>query len=580
MSDGRTLWPLGRFYVGGVIASGVAIALALLFYLLGAGIPEQFQPRFLSGVALLSGLGIVLGSLIHRRETQALGALLGGTAPPDAPLVVTAWRELQVYPVRAPFFGAGLTLILTGLLCLFVWRATGDPVDAGFAGAGGVLASLLTAVWIHLLQTRLARGLAGRVLEAARGLVDVSTLPLAPGQLWVRLAYLLGASAVAVMLFVGVLLFDGAVETLGGRLSPEAFRLRVVLVTTLGLVVGLGSTLATLAVVGRTMREIAGTVERLRDRPADTLVTATLGAPELGSLARELDGVFGRLRARDEIRLALVANGRYRPLDILGYGASAAVYRALDESLQRQVALKVIHPYLVREPEDLATQRARLRREVRAAGRLRHPGVVQVYDTGEIEQGEQHYLFIAMELVEGLSLRKRLRDGPLTFAEAVALSRDVAEALAHAHARGVVHRDFKPANILIDGEGGAHLTDFDVAIVDGASTLTGLIGTPQYMSPEQAEERPVTPAADQWALGVVLYESLTGQQPFVRDDPFSTIAAILEAPVPSLAERCSDCPASAADAVHRMLSRRAEDRFPDVRAAVEAFAGASGGDPA
>ncbi|MCO5169822.1 MAG: protein kinase [Planctomycetes bacterium] len=208
------------------------------------------------------------------------------------------------------------------------------------------------------------------------------------------------------------------------------------------------------------------------------------------------------------------------------------VHRALDERTGRVVALKLM---LDAGPDEAA----RLAREVGALASLDHPGIVAVRDVGRA--GERAYL--AMELVEGTSLAQRLRAGPLPVAEAVDVVGQVAAALAHAHGRGVLHRDVKPANVLLDRAGRARLADFGLARRAGDARLTAtgeLLGTPAYMAPEQAnaDRARVGPWSDVWALGAVLHEALTGRAPFGGATALATLAAVLEAaPAPVSALR-------------------------------------------
>ncbi len=215
----------------------------------------------------------------------------------------------------------------------------------------------------------------------------------------------------------------------------------------------------------------------------------------------------------------------------LGRGGMGVVYRALDPGLGRPVALKVI-----RDPSRAGRDElARFEREARAIARLKHPGIVSVYETGEHE-GEP---FIAMELVPGESFEALLRRGPLAPKRVAEIVRAVALALAHAHEHGVVHRDMKPANVLVDQEGAPHVLDFGLARSEGAETqltLTGeLLGTPAYMAPEQASGVPGQqgPRTDVHALGAILYRALTGRLPFEAENPQALLYKVLtEEPLP------------------------------------------------
>jgi serine/threonine protein kinase len=197
---------------------------------------------------------------------------------------------------------------------------------------------------------------------------------------------------------------------------------------------------------------------------------------------------------------------RYQLESLIGRGGMGTVYRALDTRLGRRVAVKL----LVDTP---AADEARFRAEVRMLARLSHPNLVRVLDTGE----SNGRLFLVMELIEGTTLEKRLRTGPLPPDDAAILGAEVSSALAYVHRQGIVHRDIKPANILLDREGVAHLADFGIArLVDTTGATTGMVlGTPAYLAPEQVQGGEIGPAVDIYALGLVLIETLTGERAFV-----------------------------------------------------------------
>ncbi|TAJ19254.1 MAG: serine/threonine protein kinase, partial [Planctomycetota bacterium] len=204
--------------------------------------------------------------------------------------------------------------------------------------------------------------------------------------------------------------------------------------------------------------------------------------------------------------------------ELLGRGAMGSVWRARQLELSRDVALKVLAPATSNDP----SFRARFEREARALAALDHPHIVRVYDYGQAGP----YSFLLMELVEGASLRELLQQGRLGEAEVLGLARDTCAALAYAHARGVVHRDIKPENLLVDGAGRIKVADFGLAKLVGPAATASLrssggerVGTPLYMAPEQLEQpASVDHRADLYALGVVLYELLTGELPIGRFD--------------------------------------------------------------
>ena len=214
---------------------------------------------------------------------------------------------------------------------------------------------------------------------------------------------------------------------------------------------------------------------------------------------------------------------RYRLIERIASGGSAEVWRAVDEQLGREVAVKRLHPHLV--PDEAS--RKRLTAEARAAAGLSHPVIVGIYDVDAT--GESAAL--VMELVDGESLGTRIsRDGPLDPRRAVAITADVAEALFYAHQQGVIHRDVKPGNVLLSNDGRTRLVDFGIAHSLAASTerltMTGtVIGTLHAMAPEQLAAGPITPRTDLYGLGVVLHEALTGRQPYPASSPVALVDA-------------------------------------------------------
>jgi beta-lactam-binding protein with PASTA domain/predicted Ser/Thr protein kinase len=211
-----------------------------------------------------------------------------------------------------------------------------------------------------------------------------------------------------------------------------------------------------------------------------------------------------------EVNEGSVVDGRYRVLRRLGSGGMADVWLAEDTHLQRRVALKVLHRRFAQDREFVE----RFRREAESAAGLQHPNIVSVFDRGKFEGT----YYIAMQYVEGATL-KQLIDAGLTLEQAVALIRQVLEAARFAHRHGIVHRDLKPQNVIVDGEGKALVTDFGIARA-GVSEITqagAVMGTPHYLSPEQAQGFEVTTVSDLYSIGVILYEALAGRVPFEAD---------------------------------------------------------------
>ncbi|MFG2077848.1 serine/threonine-protein kinase [Nonomuraea maritima] len=257
---------------------------------------------------------------------------------------------------------------------------------------------------------------------------------------------------------------------------------------------------------------------------------------------------------------------RYVLGDRLGGGGMGEVWRADDTVLGRTVAVKVLMPALT---DDAAFTR-RFKNEARAMATLRHPGVVDVYDYGTCEVEGRPVTFLVMEHVRGESLDRVLRRGPLDVATTMRLVAEVADALSAAHAQGIVHRDVKPANLMVRPDGHVALTDFGIAHSASAANLTAtgtMLCSAGYCAPEMAASSEVTPAVDVYALGVVAYECLTGQLPYQGDTPVQIIFKHLNAPVPRLP---GDVPGGPRQVVERALEKTPATRWPSAPAMAEA----------
>src|SRR5258708_12558053 len=257
-----------------------------------------------------------------------------------------------------------------------------------------------------------------------------------------------------------------------------------------------------------------------------------------------------------------VLGERYQLQEPIGRGGMATIYRGQDMRMDRIVAVKVLREVYSTDPKFVT----RFQREAKAASSLQHPNIVQVYDYG---QTDGNY-FIVMELVEGTDLRRYLRSrGVLAVDRAIIIAHDVALGLGAAHRRGIVHRDVKPQNVLVGKDGSIKLTDFGIASVykdinAERLTTTGMtLGTVQYYAPEQAQGEIVSPAADVYALGIVMYEMLTGRTPFDGDTPVAVaMQHIQDVPVPP-SELNPGIPQALEDIIMRCLEKIPEMRFRD-----------------
>lgn len=261
-------------------------------------------------------------------------------------------------------------------------------------------------------------------------------------------------------------------------------------------------------------------------------------------------------------------DARYRLEERIAGGGMGEVWRARDDVLGRVVALKVLRPEYADDPEF----RARFRAEARHTAALSHPGIATVHDYGEVEAPDAHgnvrtSPYLVLELVPGESLARLLaREGRLSGDRALDVLAQAGRALQAAHDAGIVHRDVKPANLLVRPNGVIKVTDLGIARAAGATALTGtgaVLGTPHYLSPEQAAGRGATPASDVYALGVVGYQCLAGRRPYAAEHPAAILAAHRELPPDPLP---ADVPEAAAQVVLRALAKRPGERTPSAEA--------------
>ena len=255
--------------------------------------------------------------------------------------------------------------------------------------------------------------------------------------------------------------------------------------------------------------------------------------------------------------------GRYEIRREIGRGGMATVYLAYDPRFQRQVAIKVLPRQFTHDPRYLA----RFEQEAQLIAKLEHPAIVPVYDFGEHEDAP----YLVMRYMAGGSLRERLQGEPLTLEQTSAIMERLAPALDKAHQVGIVHRDIKPANILFDEDGNLYLADFGLARLADASKSMTMVGTPAYMSPEQVKRTgKIDGRADIYALGVVLFELLTGKEPYPAEDNMQKMMAHVLEPVPDLLEANPDLPISAQGIIDRTMAKDREERFRSARELAQA----------
>jgi serine/threonine-protein kinase len=265
--------------------------------------------------------------------------------------------------------------------------------------------------------------------------------------------------------------------------------------------------------------------------------------------------------------------GKYEIRAEIGRGGMGTVYRGYDPTLDRHVAVKVLAPHLVWQENFVE----RFMREARSAARLNHPNIVTIHDVGN----EAGWYYFVMEFLEGRALTDVIeQSGPMSPEQVLKILRPLASALDYAHNKGVVHRDIKPSNIVVSPSGHVTLTDFGIARAAQEARLTNtgtVVGTPEYMSPEQAKGMNVDVRSDQYSLGVMVYQMLTGRVPFEADSTLALMYKVVHEPPPPMATLRSDLPAGVASALERAMAKEPGARYPGVAAFVgdleHAFAG-------
>ncbi|MEL7235021.1 MAG: protein kinase, partial [Chloroflexota bacterium] len=256
--------------------------------------------------------------------------------------------------------------------------------------------------------------------------------------------------------------------------------------------------------------------------------------------------------------------GQFTILEEVGRGGMATVYRATQQSINRDVAVKVLPQQFLHDPGFFE----RFKREVEVIAHLEHPHIVPIFDYGE----NNGMPYIAMRYLAGGTLRNIIKSGQPQLKDLIRPIQQVASALDHAHLQGIIHRDLKPGNVLRDTSGNAYLTDFGIArVLNSDLTGSAIIGTPAYMSPEQARGETLDARADVYSLGVVLFELITGEEPFKAETPIAMILKHLHERVPYLSEYRADIPADVDKVIAIATEKQASDRYSSAGALAEAF---------
>lgn len=252
--------------------------------------------------------------------------------------------------------------------------------------------------------------------------------------------------------------------------------------------------------------------------------------------------------------------GRYEILEVIGHGGMATVYKARQTSMNRTVALKILPRHLMRDD----TYLQRFEREVKIVAQLEHRNIVPVHDYGE----HDNQPFIAMRYMPGGSVREMIETGTLDEQTVLDIITQIAPALDYAHSKNVLHRDLKPSNILLDDNGGAYITDFGIARIlgteDKSATITtqGVVGTPSYMSPEQAQGKPLDSRSDVYSLGIMLFEMMTGRRPFIGDTPYGIAIMQVTTPPPLPRTLNPEVTGAVEQVILKSLKKHPENRYP------------------
>ncbi len=263
--------------------------------------------------------------------------------------------------------------------------------------------------------------------------------------------------------------------------------------------------------------------------------------------------------------------GPYQILEQIGLGGMATVYKAYQPGMNRLVALKVLPEHYARDPRFVK----RFEREAQVVAKLEHRNIIPIYDYGS----HNDITYLAMRYLQAGTVKDILAHGALSLNDVAKLLSDIASALDYAHSQGIIHRDVKPSNVLVDKQGNAYLTDFGIAkVLEGTADFTGssVLGTPAYMAPEQTLGKPATAQSDIYSLGVMLYEMVVGKPPFEADTPMAIALMHVHEPLPLPRKIKEDIPEAVELIILKALAKDPKDRFSSANDLARAFSSALG----
>lgn len=533
----RPLPPLDRLpvalglFLRNLAAACLAVLVAGYYITVVADLGGDLRGVFLRNLAASFVVAVGLAFPLHLSLTRNLRQFLAPrrtTETDPGALARAAWRDVRGYPTSFPAFTMLYGLLLTAANVLLLARGEAGA-DGRVIGTIGISGVLVVANYYFLAQLT-CESACMRLQAHLTGVTRQSLPATVPGLRAMtfsrRLALLLALAAASWAILTAVLVVHLTRNLMEAGVDPTAAAIRIgthlSAIAVAFALVGFYAVVAVARQVARSMESLRAALADLGAGEGGSGVAPVIVGSDIANIASRVRGAVRGLNELETVRAAFARHGRYQVTRAVGSGALATVYRGQDTAIERPVALKVVHPQLCEEAEERARYRDRLLREARISGRVGHAGFVTVYDVGELPGG---LLFMAREWIEGLSLHQRLRQGPLTLDEVRRLARDLAAALDHAHARGVVHRDLKPANILLTEAGDARIADLDIAGLEDEDAPDGVAATPGYASPEAVAGAGVDFRADQFALGAILFEALSGRSPLGRGGIYLALQA-------------------------------------------------------